>query len=163
MICLETRELRRSLPATAAAAESFCSEFREWHEREIGGVNAFAAELLLREALANSILHPTESSRAAQSESPAASERFVSCAVRCTREGKLGRLLIVVSDAGEGFDWRKALRRQPKMAQANGRGLAIYRTYADRFRFNAAGNSIALLKRFQDRGDLYEKENHSAA
>ena len=143
-----SNDLRRDQGTAAEARgharglESFCREFRAWHERETNGANAFAAELLLREALANSILH------AAKSNPGSASERFVCCVVRCTREGALGRLLMVVSDTGDGFDWKTTMRRRAKLSQANGRGLAIYRTYADRFRFNAAGNSIALLKRF---------------
>jgi anti-sigma regulatory factor (Ser/Thr protein kinase) len=132
MTGVATSGLRRQVPATIPAVEEFCREFRAWHRQETGA-SSFPAELLLREALNNAVLHGTP-----------AGEPFVFCAVR--RRDR--RLLIVVRDAGAGFDWKHARGRRAGMTQTHGRGLSLYRSYAERVRFNAAGNCIALLLRF---------------
>ena len=55
-------------------------------------VNCFAAELLLREALTNAVVHGCHAESGKQ--------------VRCSMRLKGRRLLIVVDDDGDGFDWR---------------------------------------------------------
>jgi anti-sigma regulatory factor (Ser/Thr protein kinase) len=122
------------LPASAAAVEQFSMEFRSRYPAVCR--LAFPAELLLREALANSLEHGCQNDPA----------KRILCAVRAKR----GRLLIVVGDEGEGFDWRAAMLRRSAVNVSGGRGIEIFRRYASRFRYNAKGNAVALLMRFQD-------------
>jgi anti-sigma regulatory factor (Ser/Thr protein kinase) len=61
---------------------------------------------------------------------------------------KKGRFLMVVKDEGTGFDWRAAWDRSPDLAATSGRGIHIFRRYANQVRFNPMGNSVILLKRF---------------
>ncbi len=122
------------LPATLDAIESFCVEFQRWRSVVCADLDAFPSELLLREALTNSVVHGL-------AEDPA--ER-VSCVLRVKR----GRLLIAVRDGGKGFDWRAAWNRRADAEDTHGRGMEILRRYASAVRFNPSGNSITLIKRF---------------
>ena len=130
---------RLELPATLEAVEQFCTEFRLWHATTCANLNAFSAELLLREALTNSVVHGC-------SEDP---RRRVSCLIRAKR----GRLIIAILDAGEGFDWRAAWGRQSLISDTHGRGIEILRQYATAVRFNSKGNSVTLIKRFEGYND----------
>ena len=127
-------ELRVDLPATLEAIESFCVEFQLWRGIACADLNAFSSELLLREALTNSVVHGSaEDSR----------ER-ISCVLRAKR----GRLIIVIRNGGNGFDWRAAWDRRAALEDNHGRGIEILRHYASAVRFNTAGNSVMLIQRF---------------
>ena len=127
-------EWRVELPATVEAIDRFCVDFQIWREEHCAGLEAFAAELLLREALANSVVHGC-------GEDPA---KTVSCLLRARARG----LLIAVSDAGNGFDWRLASGRRVRADAVGGRGIEILRLYSDAIRFNSKGNAVALVKRY---------------
>jgi len=127
-------ELRVELPATLEAIESFCVEFQRWRAVTCADLDAFSAELLLREALTNSVVHGV-------AKNPG--ER-VSCVLRVKR----GRLLIAIHDGGKGFDWRAAWNRRADASGTHGRGMEILRRYASAVRFNLSGNSVTLIKRF---------------
>lgn len=129
-------EWRRESPSTLDAIEALCDDFRLWHACARASPNLFSAELLLREALTNSVLHGS-------SGDP---HKRIVCAARA----KPGRLVIAVRDQGQGFDWRKVLHRLPEVSETNGRGVAILRCYASLVRFNRKGNSVTLVKRFQE-------------
>jgi serine/threonine-protein kinase RsbW len=90
---------------------------------------------LLDTTLANSLEHGCR-------HDPA---KRILCAVRAKR----GRLLIVVGDEGEGFDWRTAMLSRSAIQVSGGRGIEIFQRYASRFRYNAKGNVVALLMRFE--------------
>jgi anti-sigma regulatory factor (Ser/Thr protein kinase) len=124
-------EIRRKIAATAEAAEELCAAMRSLFA-DLNERTAFAAELLLREALANAIAH---GSRAA-----APGSELVTCIVRRRRR----RLTIAVRDEGPGFAWKSRLEREMDEGAESGRGLLIYRQYAERFRFSAAGNVIVI-------------------
>lgn len=126
--------LRAKLPSTLEAVEEFCKEFRVWRIRNCGSLGAFGAELLIREALTNSVVHGC-------SRNP---EKHVCCILRA----KKSRFLIVVRDEGAGFDWRAAWDRSLTLSGATGRGIPIFRRYANRVRFNPQGNAVSLLKLF---------------
>src|SRR5579863_9910653 len=85
-------EMRMALPATLQAIEEFFVDFRQRSRALSGRVDCFAAELLVREALTNAVVHGCHADPGKQ----------VRCALRLTGT----RLLIVVADDGEGFDWR---------------------------------------------------------
>lgn len=91
-------EMRVTLPATLQAVEEFFAEFRRKSQSLPDPSICFGAELLVREALTNAVLHGSGADPAKQ--------------VRCSVRLKGRRLLIAVSDDGEGFDWRAA-RHKP--------------------------------------------------
>jgi len=126
-------EMRVALPATLEAVEQFLMEFRRRGKNLLGSVNCFAAELLVREALTNAVVHGGR----------ADPTRQVRCSLR--RRGRC--LLIVVEDDGEGFDWRTAWRKTATFPDCSGRGIEILRKYASRVRFNDRGNVVTMLKR----------------
>jgi anti-sigma regulatory factor (Ser/Thr protein kinase) len=127
-------EWRFELPASLEAIEEVCVKFQEWRALHCGAVEAFASELLLREALTNSVVHGA-------SEDP---RQRVSCVLRAVR----GRLLIAVRDSGNGFDWRATFRRRADSSETHGRGIEILKHYASSVRFNFKGNSVTLVKQF---------------
>jgi serine/threonine-protein kinase RsbW len=127
-------EMRAELAPTLEAVENFCAEFRLWREVACADLDAFSTELVLREALTNAVLH-------GHGTDP--SQR-ISCVLRV----KQGRLIIAIRDHGPGFDWRARWDQRAELADTNGRGMEILRQYANAVRFNPAGNSVTLLKRF---------------
>jgi len=133
-VSLRPGEWRTELPATLEAVEQFCVELRVWIAGTCTGLQPFPAELLIREALTNSVVHGCM-------EDP---RQRISCVLRA----KPGRLLIAVQDHGQGFDWRAAWNRQPDLSDTHGRGVEILRVYATSVRFNSKGNVVLLVKRF---------------
>jgi len=127
-------ELRVELPPTLEAIESFCQEFQLWRAVACADLDAFSAELLLRETLTNSVVHGA-------AEEP---RERISCVLRVKR----GRLIIAIRDGGKGFDWRAAWEQRAAGSDTHGRGLEILRKYANAVRFNPKGNSVMLVKRF---------------
>jgi anti-sigma regulatory factor (Ser/Thr protein kinase) len=128
-------ELRATLPPCPDVLERFFRDFRG--QESPAGAEWFAAELLLREALENAVSHGC-----------CPGGGIITCVVR----RRPGRLLIVVCDDGNGFDWRAASGREPSLTETHGRGLAILRQYASRVRFNDKGNQVAIWKRLPEKG-----------
>ena len=127
-------EMRTALPATLQAVEEFFVEFRRRSQALMDRANCFAAELLVREALTNAVVHGCHTDPAKQ--------------VRCLLRLKNRHLLIAVEDDGEGFDWRAALHNTARFPDCSGRGIEILLTYASRVRYNARGNLVTIIKRF---------------
>jgi anti-sigma regulatory factor (Ser/Thr protein kinase) len=126
---MTTVEWKTMLPPTLEAIESFCKRFQTWRADHCAGIDAFGVELLVREALTNSVVHGA----------PRISGVF---------RVKRGRLIILIRDEGVGFDWRASWDRQADISDTNGRGVEIFRRYADQVRFNARGNAVILIIRF---------------
>jgi anti-sigma regulatory factor (Ser/Thr protein kinase) len=127
-------ELRVELEGTLEAIESFCIQFQHWRGVACADLDAFSSELLLREALTNSVVHGASKD----------SGDRISCVLRVKR----GRLIIAIQDRGKGFDWRAAWQGQAGAEDTHGRGIEIYRRYASWIRFNPRGNSVTLIQRF---------------
>jgi anti-sigma regulatory factor (Ser/Thr protein kinase) len=127
-------QLKVEIPATASHVEAFLAGLRARLECFSDDTARFAAELLLRESLANAVSHGCRES----------ANRKVQCALRLRERA----LTLVVRDDGCGFDWQTWQRRETRPAQASGRGLEIIRRYATRVRFNHCGNTITILKRW---------------
>ena len=127
-------EMRTALPATLEAVEAFFVDFRRRSRELLDRADCFAAELLVREALTNAVVHGCHTDPNKQ--------------VRCSLRLKGLRLLIVVEDDGDGFDWRAAWGNVAKFPECSGRGIEILRKYARRVRYNDKGNAVALIKRF---------------
>jgi anti-sigma regulatory factor (Ser/Thr protein kinase) len=126
-------DLRAVLAASNDEAEEFCLLFRR-RAMEMGESFVFIAELLLREALTNAIVHGSRGNRRKQ----------VLCAVRLAQR----RVIIAVQDEGDGFDWRAVPPEQS--LETRGRGIDILRKYASRVRFNNKGNAVTLIVRLPD-------------
>jgi serine/threonine-protein kinase RsbW len=132
-------EMRTTLPATLDAIEEFFVEFRRRSQAMMGRSNCFAAELLVREALTNAVVHGCGTDPGKQ--------------VRCCLRLRGSRLFISVADDGEGFDWRSARNSKAEVWGSSGRGMEILRRYANHVRFNNKGNVVAMLKVI-DKGKL---------
>lgn len=93
----------------------------------------FAVQLLLREALNNAVLHGSAQDPAKQ--------------VRLDLHISADALCLAVEDEGPGFDWRSILANPlAGQTQECGRGLQIYRFYADRVEFNSSGSRVVLTR-----------------
>jgi serine/threonine-protein kinase RsbW len=128
-------EIRRTVAATMETLESTSLEVRRLLNELCSQTDVFAVELLLREALTNSVFHgcrldPT---------------RIASVAIRVRRD----RLTFIVADDGPGFDWRGRLGHLAGEDDVDGRGLSIYNAYADRVSFNRTGNRVTVVRRFR--------------
>ena len=130
-------EMRITLPATLDAVEEFFVEFRRRSEALLERVNCFKAELLVREALTNAVVHGCRSDPARQ--------------VRCSLRLRRNRLFIAVADEGEGFDWRAARHTKADVSDCSGRGVEILYRYAQHVRFNEKGNVVTMIKQL-DKG-----------
>ena len=130
-------EFRREIPASLAAVEDVCLGVRNW-AKGARLPHAFAVELLTREALTNAAAHGCRCD---------ASKR-----IRCVVRLRPGRVIIAVHDQGPGFDWRAACARTPAKDDCSGRGMTIYKQYADRLRFNPRGNSVIMIERWTREG-----------
>jgi anti-anti-sigma factor len=119
------------MPATLGAAEESLADFLR-ESPALDRANRFAVELLMREVLTNAVVHGCRTDPEKQ--------------VRCRLRIKSGRLLIAVEDDGEGFDWRAARARPVSFTDCSGRGSGILRIYANRVRYNAVGNAVALVR-----------------
>ena len=127
-------QLRKTLPATLTALEDFCEEFRTVVELLGQRSYRFVAELLLREALTNAVVHGCRNDPS----------RHIVCVVRL----RARRLTIAVQDDGAGFDWRRALQHEAPASCCSGRGFEILRKYSTRFRFNRTGNRTTIVRHF---------------
>jgi anti-sigma regulatory factor (Ser/Thr protein kinase) len=125
-------EIRQTVPAGLRHVDVISVELRRELQDTCTGSDLFAAELLLREALTNAALHGCGLDPAGQ----------VCFWVRVRKN----RLLIAVSDTGPGFDWKLRLNHGAKDHETSGRGLSIYRAYANRIRFSKKGNAVTLVR-----------------
>ena len=129
------KDWRCELPATLDAVEKICRDFHHWCLAACKGLNCFSAELLLREALTNSVLHGCLGDAG----------KRISCAIRAKED----RLVIAIRDEGEGFDWRSVWNRRTDPSAVHGRGIEILRRYASLVRFSRTGNSVMIVKRYE--------------
>lgn len=127
-------EMRTTLPATLQGIEEFFVEFRYRSNSMPDPSMLFAAELLVREALTNAVVHGSHADPAKH--------------VRCCLRLKNRRLLIAVADDGDGFDWRVARRKLASSLDTSGRGIDIFSRYANWVRFNEKGNVVTMIKRY---------------
>jgi len=128
-------EMRAVLPASLQALEEFFAEFRRKGQAALGCMNSFAAELLIREALTNAVVHGCHADPRKQ--------------VRCCLRLRSGNLLIAVQDDGDGFDWHAAWNRPAALSDCSGRGIEIFRKYANHVRYNDRGNAVTIVRRFR--------------
>lgn len=131
--CRPARRLRLRLPATLRAIDGTCAQVRRLlSEMHLGG-HGFAVQVLLREALNNAVLHGCHED----------AHRSVDCEVRVTR----GWIVLRVADDGPGFDVGASAPPPDDPGAVSGRGLRLLSLYADRVRWNRAGNHVVLGRR----------------
>lgn len=133
--CESCCDMRMDLPATLEAIEEFSARFRDCTRKVLDRKHWFTSELLVREALNNAVLHGCRANPEKR--------------VHCTFRVKNSRLLIVVHDEGDGFDWRSAWNNRAEISATSGRGIELLRTLATRVRFNRRGNAVAVLRLFE--------------
>jgi anti-sigma regulatory factor (Ser/Thr protein kinase) len=129
-------EFRAAVPACLDAVEDLLADFRLGLKDVLGSPGYFSAELLLREALTNAVVHGSRCDPVL----------IVRCAVRANHK----RLVIAVEDQGGGFDWRDAREREAEISACSGRGMEIFRKFASRVRFNRRGNGVVIQKFFDE-------------
>jgi anti-sigma regulatory factor (Ser/Thr protein kinase) len=134
------------IPSTLEAIDQVCVQFQDWRATHCERASAFRSELLLREALVNSVVHGT-TDRAANAGANGNDKRIHGI-VRCAFRAGRGRLLMAIRDEGDGFDWRAVWNRHADPGDTGGRGIEILRRYASAVRFNPKGNTVTLLQRF---------------
>ena len=127
----EKKAYRAAIPSDMTQVEGVCLAARDLLEANGLTDRVFAVDLLLREFVNNAILHGNHSD----------ASKFVQVEVR------IGWKVIALSvaDEGQGFDWRSRQCRISGSTDTSGRGLEIGRLYANRIRFNRAGNRVILV------------------
>lgn len=116
--------------ATPEAIEELRGLARQWLEDNGLGARRFATDLLLCEGLNNAMIHGC-------GDDPT---RTIACELRCGRKW----FSITISDGGPGFDWAARQKQRARPHDDSGRGLSIYRLYADEVRFNRQGSQVVL-------------------
>ncbi len=129
--------IRFEIPATSAAIDDLCIRARAWLVENGLDRDWFATEMLLRESLNNAVIHGSGNDPILH----------VNCELRC----KCGWLSILVEDGGSGFDWACRQKHYARAEEKGGRGLQIYRLYADKVVFNGRGNRVLLRRRRRGR------------
>ncbi len=126
--------LEKRIPASIAEADALCLQLRSLMAKggSLWARERFAVELLAREALTNAVRHGCHH------------DESLRVSFRC----RLGRqrIILIVADAGDGFDWRALLIRPKDEDSCHGRGLTIYQLNATHFYFNPCGNRILLIR-----------------
>ena len=128
----QTNCLTQQIPATLDEIDRVCEEVRAWLEAMDLERAFFEVTLLLREALVNAVMH------GAQGDESGLIDLVLSL------EGE--DLVIAVQDQGPGFDWQENMHRDVMSTEDHGRGLKIFKLYADDVQFNQQGNKVTLRK-----------------
>lgn len=115
----------RNIDKAVAEVEDFVSKNGTWP--------LFDIKLIVREALLNAVLHGGDGSGGHE----------VSCTVRVVEDA----VECTVSDPGPGFDWKARRGHLPPLDAESGRGVCIMEAYADVMEYNAAGNTVRLVKK----------------
>ena len=126
-----------TLPANVQAIDGVCLKLRRGAFGGIPSGERFVAELMVREALMNAVVHGSAGR-------PGAEIRYQ---IRVLRGG----IVIRVEDGGSGFDWRTWRDTEDETPAESGRGLRILRHYADRIQFFGNGSRVELQRKFRER------------
>jgi serine/threonine-protein kinase RsbW len=116
--------------ATPEAIEELRGLARQWLEDNGLAARRFATDLLLCEGLNNAMIHGC-------GDDPT---RTIACELRRGRKW----FSITIDDGGPGFDWAARQRHCARPQDDSGRGLSIYRLYADEVKFNRPGSQVVL-------------------
>jgi serine/threonine-protein kinase RsbW len=120
------------IAATPTAVDALCARAEAWLAESGLGKESFPLTMLLREGLNNSMLHGCDSNPNAQ--------------IRCHLQRGRKWLKITIEDDGPGFDWAARQECRAGIEDCHGRGLEIYRLYAEEVYFNRRGNRVRLQR-----------------
>ncbi len=110
-----------------------CAEAKTFLQHQCLQQHAFAVQLVMREALANAVIHGSGSDPANQ------------VTFSLNYDGR--DLVMRVSDQGPGFSWSQVPKEIPCPDCPGGRGVSIMRQYFDEVSYNERGNAVVLTKR----------------
>lgn len=118
------------VPSNLANVDEICDRAHGLLEKSGLVDRKFDVDLLLREFVTNAMEHGNDMDRKK----------------RVGVDFRIGAKWIVlrISDEGPGFPWRTQKSEVPDDNATSGRGLAIGALYAQRLRYNRAGNQVTL-------------------
>ena len=126
------------IPATLSAIDELCIRARSWLLDNGLQKDWFAVAMLLRESLNNAVVHGSQNNPLL----------CVNCELRCGYTW----LSISVEDCGGGFNWACLRKHRAHCEDICGRGLQMYKIYADEVVFNRLGNRVLLRRRVNEGG-----------
>ncbi len=135
-----SQAIRFEIPATSPDIDELCVCAKSWMQENGLEKDWFAIAMLLRESLNNAVIHGSRNDPAL----------FVHCELWRGRRW----LSISVEDGGAGFNWARQRKHLAHKEDTGGRGLAIYRLYADEVVFNRLGNRVLLRRRLKEEGKV---------
>jgi anti-anti-sigma factor len=128
-----------NITACLSNIDLVCSELAAWLNEQGLSAELFPMELLAREALNNAIIHGC-------AQDPA---HHVCCDVQNIEN----TLRLHFKHDGIGFAWQEHLQKeQISVDNESGRGIQIYRLYADSLEFNQCGNQVTLVRQLNREG-----------
>jgi len=126
----EDGRIRLAVPATLGCIDLAVEAAISYLTRRTGRGCFFGVTTTLREALLNAVTHGCR-------QSPGS---FVECSLDIQGQ----EAVIVVSDPGQGFDWKTKSPCAPGPDSTSGRGLCIMNFYANSVVYNEAGNTLRI-------------------
>jgi anti-anti-sigma factor len=151
LLCVEDipNGLLLTLPCCLNAVDMAARTAEELLREQGGQAELFGAMLVLREALLNAIKHGCGFDASKTVEA------------RITVEGH--QAVIVVTDPGQGFDWKKQKGSPPDFSCTSGRGLCIMQQYVHSMNFNETGNILTLRVKLQEGNPAMSDALHANA
>jgi serine/threonine-protein kinase RsbW len=130
------------ISACLSEVDAVCIEITSWLLEQDLSEHWFPVELLTREALNNAIIHGSNLNPVHR--------------IHCELQRSEGTLRLTVRDDGPGFDWRKCIQKEIVDDDCeNGRGIQLYRLYADSIEFNSCGNQVVLVRLLDAKDDKH--------
>lgn len=121
------------VPADLKAVDIICNSLKKIFSQQNMEKESHTLILLLREALNNAVIHGSNLD----------STKSVTCLVSIDDS----QIEMVVKDEGDGFNWKDQLNACVEPGSTSGRGLCIFKMYADQLNFNEKGNEVRLIKK----------------
>ena len=113
--------------------DRICSEISAWLLEKDLSKHLFPLEMLTREAINNAIIHGCRLN----------SDMQIRCELQCHEN----MLRLKINDDGPGFNWRAHIQEDTVASYIeHGRGIKLYRFYADTVEFNERGNQVILIR-----------------
>ena len=128
----KTTCVRQHIPAKLEEIDRLCEEVGAWLDAADLGQMFFEVTLLMREALVNAVRHGSQGDEG----------KWID--VDLSLEGE--ELVIDVQDQGQGFDWKEKMHQHVSSKEEHGRGLMIFKSYANDVQYSQQGNRVTLRK-----------------
>jgi len=139
-------ELRNELKTTDEEINDTCKSVSENLQQYMSNDEVFAVELMFREALVNAQKH--------------AHKYTSSKIIKYKFHSDENDLFISVTNEGDGFDWKRKLEASESISEnaKSGRGMIIFRQYADEVLYDEKGTTLFLRKRLQHKPEIQVNE-----